>query len=91
VFNVASGVETSLRGLAAALLSVMGREDLGLEFGPPRAVNGVERRLADTSAAAARLGFKAEVDLAEGLRRLVQWWRAEQRAEQQAEHEAGGG
>ncbi|WP_214409860.1 NAD-dependent epimerase/dehydratase family protein [Sphaerisporangium fuscum] len=80
VFNIASSAETSLRELAEALMAVMGRGDLGLEFGPARAVNGVTRRLADVSAAADRLGWKAEVDLEEGLRRLVAWWRAEREA-----------
>jgi UDP-glucose 4-epimerase len=77
VFNIASGTETSLLDLARALVRVMGRPDLEVEFGPARAVNGVTRRLADTSLAAERLGFKAEVDLDEGLRRLVAWWGAE--------------
>jgi UDP-glucose 4-epimerase len=40
-------------------------------------VNGVTRRLAGVSAAADRLGWKAEVGLEEGLTRLVSWWRAE--------------
>ena len=40
-------------------------------------VNGVTRRLADTAAARERLGFEAEVDLEEGLTRLVEWWRAD--------------
>ena len=78
VFNIASGSETSLLQLAQALLRVMGRPDLDVSFGPARAVNAVTRRLADTSWAAERLGFKAEVDLDEGLRRLVAWWGAEQ-------------
>jgi UDP-glucose 4-epimerase len=76
VFNVASGTETSLRELAEMLLEVMG-SDLGVETGPARAVNGVTRRLADTSTAREQLGFEAEVDLREGLTRLVEWWRAE--------------
>ncbi|MFC6079704.1 NAD-dependent epimerase/dehydratase family protein [Sphaerisporangium aureirubrum] len=80
VFNIASSAETSLRELAETLMRVMGREDLGLEFGPARAVNGVTRRLADVSAAAESLGWKAEIGLEEGLRRLVGWWRS-QRAE----------
>lgn len=79
VYNVASGVETSLRGLAEALSTVMG-SDLQPEFGPARTVNNVSRRLADTSAAATDLGFKAEISLEEGLRLLVEWWRAEQEA-----------
>jgi UDP-glucose 4-epimerase len=75
-YNVASGVETSLLELAKALLRAMD-SDLDVEFGPERPVNGVTRRLADTSAAARDLGFEAVVGLDEGLRRLVDWWRAE--------------
>jgi UDP-glucose 4-epimerase len=76
VFNIGSGTETSLRELAEMLIRVMGR-DLQLEFGPPRGVNAVTRRLADVSSAAERLGWKAEVGLEEGLTRLVAWWRGE--------------
>jgi UDP-glucose 4-epimerase len=76
VFNIASGTETSLVGLAEALLRVMG-SDLSIEYGPERAVNKVSRRLADVSKAAAVLGWKAEVDIDEGLHRLVEWWHAE--------------
>ena len=76
VFNVASGVETSLVDLACTLLEVMG-SDLELEYGPARTVNNVSRRLADTKAAAERIGFTAEVDLREGLHRLVEWWQSE--------------
>ncbi|GAA5081940.1 UDP-glucose 4-epimerase [Thermocatellispora tengchongensis] len=75
VFNIASATETSLRELAEALMRAMGASDLGLEFGPARSVNGVTRRLADVSAAADRLGWKAEIGLEEGLRDLVSWWR----------------
>ncbi|GIJ79396.1 UDP-glucose 4-epimerase [Micromonospora phaseoli] len=76
VFNVASGTETSLRELAQALSDVM-KSDLAPEHGPARAVNGVTRRLADTTAAATRLGFRAEIGLHEGLQGLVDWWRGE--------------
>jgi UDP-glucose 4-epimerase len=74
VYNVASGTETTLLGLAEALLAVMG-SDLSVEHGPDRAVNGVARRLAATSAAREELGFEARVGLHEGLRQLVEWWR----------------
>jgi UDP-glucose 4-epimerase len=76
VFNVASGTETSLLGLAEQLLRVMG-SDLDVVHGPERAVNKVSRRLADTRLAREQLGFEAEVDLEDGLTRLVEWWRAE--------------
>ena len=76
VLNVASGTETSLRGLAETMLRVMG-SDLEPEFGPARTVNNVSRRLADTRRAADAIGFRTEVDLESGLRRLVDWWQAE--------------
>lgn len=76
VFNIACGVETSLNDLARMLLKVMG-SDLDIEYGPERRVNKVSRRLADISRAEERIGWVPEVDLEEGLTRLVAWWRAE--------------
>jgi UDP-glucose 4-epimerase len=76
VLNIASGVETSLTELASVLLDVMGA-DLPLEYAPARSVNNVTRRLADTTRARERLGFRAEVRLEQGLRSVVEWWRAE--------------
>jgi UDP-glucose 4-epimerase len=74
VFNVGSGEETSLRGLAELLLKVM-KSDLRPEYGPERKVNGVPRRLADISRAKKLLGFEPSISLEEGLRGLVEWWR----------------
>ncbi|MFI7284555.1 NAD-dependent epimerase/dehydratase family protein [Micromonospora chersina] len=76
VFNIASGTETSLKELAQALSEVM-KSDLPPQHGPARAVNGVTRRLADTSAAAERIGFRAGIGLHEGLQGLVDWWRGQ--------------
>jgi UDP-glucose 4-epimerase len=73
VFNIASGTETSLNDLAAALLRVMGSA-LRPEYGPERGVNAVPRRLADTSKAQALLGFRSSVNIETGLARLVDWW-----------------
>ena len=80
VYNIASGAETSLRGLAEALLRTMG-SDLEIEFGPTRTVNSVTRRLASTAAARHDLGFEATVGLDEGLRRLVDWWLLERQVD----------
>ena len=79
VLNVASGTETSLNELAAALLKVMGSE-LKPEYSPERKVNAVSRRLADTTKAQRLLGFGAQVSLEDGLSRFVDWWRANRRA-----------
>jgi len=73
VFNIASGVETSLSQLAAALLNVM-ESPLAPVYGPERKVNPVSRRLADVTKAERMLGFRATVSLEDGLRRLVEWW-----------------
>jgi UDP-glucose 4-epimerase len=76
VFNIASGIETSLNDLAHILLRVMG-SDASLEYGPERKVNAVPRRLPDVSKARQLLGFQTTVSLEEGMRRLVDWWQAE--------------
>ncbi len=81
VFNVASGVESSLNDLAYSLAKVMG-SDLQPEYGPERKVNPVQRRLADVSKAQKLLSFAAEVSLEEGLRRLVNWWRSEKQTKE---------
>ncbi len=77
VFNVASGTETSLAELAAALAKVMGHQGLTPEFAPERSVNPVPRRLASTKKAERLLGFRATVPLEQGLSDLVEWWRTE--------------
>ncbi len=81
VFNVASGVETSLNDLAHSLAKVMG-SDLKPEYGPERKVNPVQRRLADVNKAKQLIGFEADVSLEEGLRRLVNWWRSEKQTKE---------
>ena len=78
-FNVGTGVPHSLREVATTLLRVMG-SDLTVVHGPARAVNAARRRVADPTRAAEGLGFRAEVTLEKGLRRLVAWWRAERPA-----------
>jgi len=76
VLNIASGTETSLGELAATLGAVMGA-DRAPECGPVRKVNPVSKRLADVSKAERLLGFRTQVSLEEGLRRLVEWWSCE--------------
>ncbi|MEH2510517.1 UDP-glucose 4-epimerase [Nitrobacteraceae bacterium AZCC 1564] len=77
VFNVASGTETSLAGLARVLSEVMGKKELEPEFAPERTVNPVPRRLASIDKAESMLGFRATIPLHQGLAELVDWWRAE--------------
>jgi UDP-glucose 4-epimerase len=76
VYNVGSGKEVSLADLARALIRAMG-SDCELVTQPGADSSQVARRLADMSETARQLDFVAEVDLDEGLRRLVAWWKEE--------------
>jgi UDP-glucose 4-epimerase len=81
VYNVASGTETSLLDLWRAIQSLTGAYHVEPEFHPPRRVNGVPRRLADTRRARDEIGFAAQTPLADGLRELAAWRAALRRAE----------
>ncbi|PIG92514.1 SDR family NAD(P)-dependent oxidoreductase [Gloeocapsopsis sp. IPPAS B-1203] len=81
VFNIASGVESSLNDLAYSLAKVM-ESNLPPEYGPERKVNPVQRRLADVRKAKDLLGFEAQVSLEEGLHKLVNWWREQKLAKE---------
>lgn len=72
--DIAGQEETSLLGLARGTARRDGHRPRRRAW-TRSAVNGVTRRLADTSAAERDLGFTAEVPLTEGLRELVEWWR----------------
>ena len=76
VFNVATGLETSLNGLCRAILAEAGRPDLTPQYREERKVNPVRRRRGSTLKAKAGLGFESQVELAEGLRGLIAWRRA---------------
>jgi UDP-glucose 4-epimerase len=75
VFNIASGIETSLEELCFTVLEVMG-STLKPEYIPlPDERKRVEvmRRLADTQAAEKFIGFKTAMTLKDGLYKLVDW------------------
>ncbi|MCA9402061.1 MAG: NAD-dependent epimerase/dehydratase family protein [Candidatus Omnitrophica bacterium] len=75
VFNIASGVETSLEELCLLLIQVMGATLKPTYIPLPEERKKVEvmRRLADVSKAKMLLDFESSVDLKEGLSRLVSW------------------
>jgi GDP-L-fucose synthase len=73
--NLGTGVETSIRELAETVADVTGFEgELVWDTSMP---NGQPRRSLDSSRAAERFGFRAQVGLREGLERTVAWYRAE--------------
>ena len=73
VFNVATGMETSLRQLARMLCDAAGKRNMEPTFEPARKVNPVTRRLAAVEHAREGIGFTASWRLEEGLRELVRW------------------
>ena len=75
VINLGTGEEVSIGEVAQRVLGLVGRELLlsldEKRLRPPD--SEVERLVADTSKANALLGWKAEIELDEGLRRTVDW------------------
>lgn len=72
VFNLGTGVQTSLKELCNLLLQISG-SFIRPEHREARAVANVQRRRAATEKAERLLGFKAEVALEQGLRQLIRW------------------
>ncbi|MHB8642310.1 MAG: NAD-dependent epimerase/dehydratase family protein [Gaiellaceae bacterium] len=76
VFNVGTGVQTSIRELVDVLRSLSG-SDIEPDF-RPQEETFVTNRVGSTERAERRLGFHAEVPLEEGLRTVVDWRRQDQ-------------
>ena len=75
--NLGSGREISIAALARLLCEMIGyRGEVVWDTGRP---NGQLRRRVDTSRAARAFGFRASVDLEEGLRRTIDWYRSQPR------------
>jgi GDP-L-fucose synthase len=73
-FNVGTGTETKIRDLAEMVSAAAGFE--GKTVWDTSRPDGQPVRYLDVSRAAERIGFSAEIDLAEGLQRTVASFRA---------------
>lgn len=71
-YNVGTGTRTSLKELAHLLLELTGCER-PVRYTPSSRQTLVRNRVGDPRRAAAELGFRAAVELREGLRRLIDW------------------
>jgi nucleoside-diphosphate-sugar epimerase len=74
VYNLGSGRETSIRQLAELINSTTGNP-MPAKLAPPRNWDRSGQRFASTQKAREKLGFTAEVDVEEGIRRTVEWTR----------------
>jgi UDP-glucose 4-epimerase len=72
--HLASGMETTVAGLADHLKAIAGVPDHPGEYLPGR-VGEVSRNFADATAAERLLGFRAERDFDEGMRATWEWFR----------------
>lgn len=71
VFNVGTGIPTSVLELAQQIASIYGREDLKPVFLPARA-GDIKNSCANVEKLRRVLGIHAEIGLKDGLRRLIQ-------------------
>ena len=69
--NLGAGHEISIRDLAELIARLTGSKASSAGTTRP---DGQPRRMLDTTRAAERFGFRAEVALEEGLRRTIDWW-----------------
>ena len=74
VYNLASGVETTILQLADAINEIAGNRSPH-DLKPKRDWDNSGKRFGDPSKAKAALGFAAEVDIRTGLERTIGWTR----------------
>ena len=74
-YNVGTGRRTSIKELAELVLLCTG-SNVGIEY-LPQGMTFVKNRVGSPLRAARDLGFSAEIELENGLRRLVEWRRAD--------------
>jgi UDP-glucose 4-epimerase len=72
--NLGSGGEVSINALASQVALSAGRPDASIRHEAPRP-GDVLRLCADVSRARATIGYRPRVPLAEGLTRLLEWYR----------------
>ena len=72
IYNIASGVTTSIFGLAKLLLQIMNAVDLTPTFAETRQ-GDIKHTSADIRKAEERLGFSPKISLRAGLSTLVNW------------------
>src|SRR5262249_7286814 len=75
-YNVGTGKRTTLKELAERLCRLTGCEK-PIKYAPRSQASLVRNRIGDPRRAAREIGFTAEIGIDEGLRRLIEWRRAD--------------
>jgi len=87
-YNVGTGVRTSLKELAEKIIAQTGSNQ-PIQYAPRSSATLVRNRIGDPQLAAQDLGYEYQIDLDEGLSRLIKW-RATHKAEVEARRRAVG-
>lgn len=87
-YNVGTGKRTSLKQLAEMLLELTGCTK-PINYAPRSQATLVRNRIGSPKKASEEIGFTANIDLREGLQRLIEW-RASHKAEVAARRQAVG-
>ncbi len=72
-YNVGRGIQTTIKELAKVILEIIG-SDLKIQY-EPGGTTFVTNRVGCPKRAEAEIGFKANVELKEGLEKLIEWRR----------------
>ena len=74
VINIANGERVTLNQLLSVLKELTGKTEVTAEYADAR-VGDVRHSLADISRARKLLNYESKVDLREGLKRTIDWWK----------------
>ncbi|GAA0328789.1 NAD-dependent epimerase/dehydratase family protein [Bacillus carboniphilus] len=73
VYNVGTGIETSVLDLAKVIRKMTGYEDLPVKFAPKRKVDVVQRRCINAEKIQAELNWNKHHSLEEGIKKTYTW------------------
>jgi UDP-glucose 4-epimerase len=73
IYNIGTGVETSIKDVALSILKKSNKPSKNLQFTKDRNFQ-ITRRCADISKAKKELGFKAKINLSEGLDKTIKFF-----------------
>jgi UDP-glucose 4-epimerase len=85
-YNVGRGVQTSIKELTGMILEIT-HSDLGIQY-EPGGTTFVTNRVGCPKKAEAEMGFKARVQLREGLEKLIEWRKNHKEEVSRRRHEA---
>ncbi|WP_428910834.1 NAD-dependent epimerase/dehydratase family protein [Niallia sp. Krafla_26] len=78
VYNVGTGMETSVLDLAKEVQKASGHKDLPLQFEPKRKVDVVQRRSIGTEKIFTELNWRNKHSIAEGIAKTYSWLKGEE-------------